>query len=328
MSAPSTLSPRRRATRCPSRASSAAISPPRLGWRGTITVSRPGCVGASTRCTRAASASSPACVLAGDRTGGPGRVRRAGGGRDRARRGGRDLLHHRHRARRAVAGGPDRRRGRVPAGRQAGADVRPRAASPARPASPGCTTTCSADPTRSAVLLSVELCSLTVQRDDRSMANLVASGLFGDGAAAVVAVGAARGRPALGGRAAGGRHPQPPVPGHRAHHGLGHRRGRASGSCWTPRCPTWCEQYLGADIRDLLADHGLTVGDVGALGFAPGRSEGDRGDRGRARAARGRPGDDLAVAGRGRQPVVGSVLHVLRDTLRERPPRARHAREC
>ena len=43
-----------------------------------------------------------------------------------------------------------------------------------------------------AVLASVELCSLTVQRDDDSMANLVASGLFGDGAAAVVLVGANR----------------------------------------------------------------------------------------------------------------------------------------
>lgn len=40
-----------------------------------------------------------------------------------------------------------------------------------------------------AVLLSVELCSLTIQRDDDSMANLVASGLFGDGAAAVVLAG-------------------------------------------------------------------------------------------------------------------------------------------
>ena len=39
------------------------------------------------------------------------------------------------------------------------------------------------------ILLAVELCSLTVQRGDTSMANLVASGLFGDGAAAVVAVG-------------------------------------------------------------------------------------------------------------------------------------------
>src|SRR6185437_8894973 len=40
-----------------------------------------------------------------------------------------------------------------------------------------------------AVLLSVELCSLTIQRDDDSMANLVGSGLFGDGAAAVVMAG-------------------------------------------------------------------------------------------------------------------------------------------
>jgi alkylresorcinol/alkylpyrone synthase len=45
------------------------------------------------------------------------------------------------------------------------------------------------DPDGVAVLLSVELCSLTIQRDDPSIANLVASGLFGDGAAAVVMVG-------------------------------------------------------------------------------------------------------------------------------------------
>jgi alkylresorcinol/alkylpyrone synthase len=44
-------------------------------------------------------------------------------------------------------------------------------------------------PREVAVLLSVELCSLTVQRDDDSMANLVGSGLFGDGAAAVVLAG-------------------------------------------------------------------------------------------------------------------------------------------
>lgn len=43
-----------------------------------------------------------------------------------------------------------------------------------------------------AVLVSVELCSLTIQRDDISMANIVASGLFGDGAAAVVMVGERR----------------------------------------------------------------------------------------------------------------------------------------
>jgi len=43
-----------------------------------------------------------------------------------------------------------------------------------------------------AVLLSVELCSLTLQREDLSVENLIASGLFGDGAAAAVLVGAER----------------------------------------------------------------------------------------------------------------------------------------
>jgi len=46
-----------------------------------------------------------------------------------------------------------------------------------------------------AVLLSVELCSLTLQRDDLSIANLISSGLFGDGAAAVVVAGSNCGLP-------------------------------------------------------------------------------------------------------------------------------------
>ena len=47
-------------------------------------------------------------------------------------------------------------------------------------------------PDQVAVLLSVELCSLTLQRRDLSIPNLIASGLFGDGAAAAVLVGADR----------------------------------------------------------------------------------------------------------------------------------------
>ncbi len=44
-------------------------------------------------------------------------------------------------------------------------------------------------PKQYALLLAVELCSLTWQENDQSMGNLVASGLFGDGAAAVVLAG-------------------------------------------------------------------------------------------------------------------------------------------
>jgi alkylresorcinol/alkylpyrone synthase len=44
-------------------------------------------------------------------------------------------------------------------------------------------------PGQIAALLSVELCSLTHQREDLSIANIIASGLFGDGAAALVLAG-------------------------------------------------------------------------------------------------------------------------------------------
>ncbi len=45
-------------------------------------------------------------------------------------------------------------------------------------------------PDQVAVVLSVELCSLTLQREDVSMANMISAGLFGDGAAAVIIAGA------------------------------------------------------------------------------------------------------------------------------------------
>ena len=44
-------------------------------------------------------------------------------------------------------------------------------------------------PDQVAVLLGVELCSLTWQRDDFSVANMISTGLFGDGAAAVLVAG-------------------------------------------------------------------------------------------------------------------------------------------
>ena len=47
-------------------------------------------------------------------------------------------------------------------------------------------------PQHHAALVSVELCSLTWQHKDFSVANIISSGLFGDGAAAVVISGAER----------------------------------------------------------------------------------------------------------------------------------------
>jgi alkylresorcinol/alkylpyrone synthase len=50
-------------------------------------------------------------------------------------------------------------------------------------------------PREVAALVSIELCSLTLQREDLSVSNVVATGLFGDGAAAVVLAGAERAAP-------------------------------------------------------------------------------------------------------------------------------------
>jgi len=47
-------------------------------------------------------------------------------------------------------------------------------------------------PNQAAALVSVELCSLTLQRGDLSVANLISSGLFADGSAAVIVTGAER----------------------------------------------------------------------------------------------------------------------------------------
>src|SRR5436190_13564644 len=49
-------------------------------------------------------------------------------------------------------------------------------------------------PEHLAILLSVELCSLTLQKDDLSIPNLIASGLFGDGAACAIVTGASHPR--------------------------------------------------------------------------------------------------------------------------------------
>jgi alkylresorcinol/alkylpyrone synthase len=50
-------------------------------------------------------------------------------------------------------------------------------------------------PGHTALVVAVELCSLTLQREDLSIPNIIASGLFGDGAACVVLQGAEAGAP-------------------------------------------------------------------------------------------------------------------------------------
>ncbi|GAA0967432.1 3-oxoacyl-[acyl-carrier-protein] synthase III C-terminal domain-containing protein [Acrocarpospora macrocephala] len=171
-------------------------------------------------------------------------------------------------------------------------------------------------PEHVAVLLSVELCSLTLQRGDTSAANLVAGALFGDGAAAVVAVGGARAERSHATVVATRSHLYP---------GSEHVMGwdvtdTGFRIVLDAGVPDVARRYLGDDVRGFLADHGLTIEDVSAWVCHPGgpkvlEAVGETLDL--------KPGA-LDVTWRSLAGVgnlsSSSVLHVLRDTIALRPP--------
>ena len=170
-------------------------------------------------------------------------------------------------------------------------------------------------PDHVAVLVSVELCSLTVQRDDTSVPNLVASGLFGDGAAAVVARG---GPPEAGG-----------VEVLASRSRLYPDSERTMG--WDiastglrivldASVPDMVHRYLREDVDAFLADHGLGIDDIGWWACHPGGPkviEAIEESLGLPREAVQLTWDSLSRIG---NLSSSSVLHVLEDTLRERPP--------
>lgn len=108
-----------------------------------------------------------------------------------------------------------------------------------------------------AVLLSVELCSLTIQRDDASMPNIVASGLFGDGAAAVVLVGADRA--ASGPKVVATRSRLYPDTERTMGWDIG---GSGFRIVLAASVADVVQQYLGDDVATFLADHELKIPDV------------------------------------------------------------------
>jgi alkylresorcinol/alkylpyrone synthase len=120
-------------------------------------------------------------------------------------------------------------------------------------------------PDQVAVLLSVELCSLTLQREDLSIPNLIASGLFGDGAAAAVVVGDGRAEP--GPRVVATRSVFYPdtedVMGWDISEG-GFRIVLSSD------VPDVVRRYLRRDVDDFLAEHGLSRGRIAVWVSHPG----------------------------------------------------------
>ncbi len=168
-------------------------------------------------------------------------------------------------------------------------------------------------PDHVAVLVAVELCSLTVQRDDVSVPNLVASGLFGDGASAVVASGTLDG----------------PIEVLDSRSRLYPDSERTMGFdvastglriVLDAEVPTLVERHLRGDVDALLAGHGLTRDDIGWWVCHPGGPKVIEA----LQAALEVPRDAVRLTWESLARVgnlsSASVLHVLEDTLRDRPP--------
>ncbi len=115
-------------------------------------------------------------------------------------------------------------------------------------------------PGQVAAVVSVELCSLTLQRDDLSMANLISAGLFGDGSAAALVAGDGRG--GIDG---------PEIPDTRSvfYPGTEYVMGweiseRGFQIVLSKDVPEMVRRHLADDVDAFLADHGLERGDVGS----------------------------------------------------------------
>lgn len=107
-------------------------------------------------------------------------------------------------------------------------------------------------PDEAAVVLSVELCSLTLQREDLSVRNLIATGLFGDGAAAAVVVG--ENRESTGPRVLGSRSVFYPD----TEKVMGwHMSERGFGLILSAEVPEMVRRHLRRDVDDFLGSFDL-----------------------------------------------------------------------
>ena len=120
-------------------------------------------------------------------------------------------------------------------------------------------------PDQVAVLLSVELCSLTWQRDDFTVANLIATGLFGDGAVAALVAGDQvnlKGPKILG--TASSFYPD-------TQDVMGWKISEKGFQVvLSPDVPTVVRENLGRDVDAFLAQHGMTRDQVDSWIMHPG----------------------------------------------------------
>jgi alkylresorcinol/alkylpyrone synthase len=174
-------------------------------------------------------------------------------------------------------------------------------------------------PDGAAALISVELCSLTYPGYKPSLAGLVGSALFADGAASVVAVGESRAEQ-IG---AGG----PDVLDSRSHlypdslRTMGYDVGTTGFELVLSKdVAAVVEQYIEDDVTQFLAAHGLTTTDIGAWVSHPGGPK----IIDAINEALDLPPEALELTWRSLGEIgnlsSASVLHVLRDTIAKPPP--------
>lgn len=114
-------------------------------------------------------------------------------------------------------------------------------------------------PSQAAALVSVELCSLTIQRENLSVANLISSGLFADGSAAVIVVGDelhASGPQIIATKSVF--YPD-------TEEMMGWKVSeRGFNIVLSPEVPTLIREHLGHDVDAFLGEHGYRRSDIGS----------------------------------------------------------------
>jgi alkylresorcinol/alkylpyrone synthase len=174
-------------------------------------------------------------------------------------------------------------------------------------------------PDSAAALISVELCSLTYPGYKPSLAGLVGSALFADGAAAVVAVGDRRAEQ-IG---AGG----PTIIDSRSHlypdslRTMGYDVGAAGFELVLSKdVAAVVEEYIAEDVTTFLGAHGLSTTDIGAWVSHPGGPKVIEA----IVASLDLPPEALELTWRSLGEIgnlsSASVLHVLRVTIAKKPP--------
>ena len=169
------------------------------------------------------------------------------------------------------------------------------------------------------LLLSVELCSLTWQDDDQSVANLISTGLFGDGCAAVVLAGSEATLPIppahaptiLATRSTFYRHTE---------HVMGWDiRDTGFRIVLSPDVPKVVLENLRGDVDTFLTSQNLTLGDISSWIFHSGGPKVLEATE----TALALPKDALALSWKSLSEVgnlsAASVLCVLEETLRSQP---------